>query len=237
MSAIDVAHIDPPALKGYQNVTANTVDVLALIARAMKTLRWHVAPVPMLVDGEVVYMLTFKQLNIDGAEIQDSIMHCHPGYWIFATDDDSVSYLEVCDPAAAVARFCGTNSADVPLVWAASDTAPAVVANEDGTAVITVPQPDSINGPWTYSVKDGAGAAVAVLSTDIQPARADSGLVLGSQIALTVDADLDDTERTFAVTVACDSHPDVTATSLPTVPVTRLVPPADDDPPEDPPQE
>lgn len=129
------------------------------------------------------------------------------GYWLVVVNTTVTVYT----PQA----FINTFTSNIPLVWAATDTAPIAEALPELEAAITFPAPTSANGPFVYTVtvtdETTQTTAEATLSGD--------PIVSDDQITLTATGLTQDDTYSFTVTVTTQ-YDGVTATSLSTNTVT-----------------
>lgn len=104
-------------------------------------------------------------------------------------------------------------TANIPVVWAATTTAPTVTRQgTSGTSVaLTFPPPTSANSPWTYTVTQTTGGVSTPATLLSAPVTA-NGTVTATVTGLTAGS------WTFTVTVATQ-YSGVTATSAVTSPV------------------
>jgi hypothetical protein len=116
----------------------------------------------------------------------------------------------------AVLRY----TANVPMVWAAEDTAPVVTALPNGEATIVFDAPTSVNGPWTFAVVQnntsaGESAPAAVVG---DPVFEDGKATITVQYLTIGD--------TYTFVVNCyANYAGVSAQSLPSEPIIALPPP------------
>src|ERR1700744_4855631 len=190
-----VSRIVEPEFNAYCVNTAQAVDIYTLLAEGAAAGQFTYE-VTSYNDGSVVGSRIIFRYT-DGTP--DKI--AFPDYWIIASGDFEVA---VYDPPTAQAIYTG---ADVDLAWAATGTAQM---NEDGTVTVTIPQPTSLNGPWTYAAKlDGADAATG--EPEVSTVKSDNGLVLGAAVNLTLTNT--PAPGDHSVTVTCTSANNKTATS------------------------
>jgi hypothetical protein len=183
MAVVDVSRIRPENIRGYQVSAANLGDINVMLAEGFAAGRFTYEVKPhMCDDGTPGSLVVFR--FPDGAPD----LFAYPGYWIFEDDEGEI---EVYDGPDAQAR----RTADVPLDWA--DVTPVVDVE---AATVTVRQPDSLNGPFDYSVKlDGNSAPVE--GSEVTKVCDSSDMTIGSDIVLQLGGPLGVGDHT--VEVAC----------------------------------
>ena len=72
-------------------------------------------------------------------------LHGTNGSWIISDG----THVDILPNADFIARY----TADTPLIWDATTTAPDAAPQSGLSVHITCPAPTSANGPWTYSVR------------------------------------------------------------------------------------
>ena len=200
MGVVNVTRITATPAKAVEVVDENTIDVLALLTRAKLSKRWtHTVQQIEMDDGGLGWRITLSP--VDGGES----FIVQPTYWIIERGDLELSMM---DGPAAVDEF----HADVPLKWRNTTAAPDVTASVDGTATITVKQPTSINGPWSYGVDlTEHGGETTELTPEPRksilrsPGPNVEGLIIGAAIELDLTG-LTPGEYTAVVHVACTDY-------------------------------
>jgi hypothetical protein len=110
--------------------------------------------------------------------------------------------------------FSGFLTVNVPLVWAATTTAPVATPQSGGTATIVFQQPTSPNAPWNYTVSQTTGGTTSAATVVGEPVIDDAG-----NVTLTISGLVAGSEYTFVVTVNTQ-YSGVSATALPTSQIT-----------------
>jgi hypothetical protein len=112
--------------------------------------------------------------------------------------------------------FSGMFTANVPLVWAATTTAPVAAPQPGGAATIVFQQPTSPNAPWNYTVTQTVGGTTSAATVVGEPVIDDNGVV-----TLTISGLTAGSQYTFVVTVNTQ-YPGVSVTALPTNQITAV---------------
>lgn len=222
MTAISVERIAPLAYNAMQVTEQYVADIFGLIQAAKEQNLWDGEAAPIHTPAGVGWRVVIRY-----ADGRPDLV-AYPGYWIVATQDLAV---EIYDGPTGALKY----RADVPFDWQAETAAPAAVLNEDNTVTVTVRQPRSINGPWSYTVNREAVVNHSVFQAPVvgepvtTPVLGSSesdnvigvaqNIVMGADVAITVEPELaTDVAYVFTVT-ATDSY-GKTTTSLPSDSVT-----------------
>jgi hypothetical protein len=201
MTGIVLTPISPPTIVAWQITPASAADLVIALNTVVPSggytgvvTCWE--PEPNLVD----WALTLTK----------------PGYpQLDAAVYDWVVFDGTTARVLTTAQVVAAYTADVPLQWAPTATAPVATALGASQASIVFPQPTSANGPFTYSVEQTNTTADTT-----GPATILSDSVDDNGNTTIIVADLTDgDDYTFTVTVDTP-YTDATATSLPSNPVT-----------------
>lgn len=221
MPAHNVSRITPQQFTAYEVVNANVGDIYALCIRGAEADKFDYEVTPhRMPDGSIGSRVILRYKD----ETPDKV--AYPNYWMIVCDDLEIA---IYDPPTAQAIY----TENVAMAWTATTTAPAAALNDDGTATLTFRQPKSINGPFAYAVTRTDGetpADVPVLGDPVAtPALAESNLVLGADVQLTIDGPAAGQEATYTVTATATKY----GTKATSAPVTVARPSSDpgDEPP------
>ena len=174
---------------------ANAAEVVGLLITEYAQRGITSTAEPIMMNGVPAWQITVRQPGyIDQiANIEDWI--------VLGSQGPGGDVMKVYPNLAFLATF----TADVPLAWGATSTAPTATAEAGGKASIVVTQPTSPNGPWTYTVEQttaGTSTAAALSGDPVIDAE--------GNVTLTVTGLTAGSEYTFTATVAATLHSDVT---------------------------
>lgn len=195
MTAIALAPIASPSITGWQITQDTALDVEAALAE-IAPLGWH---------GDVN---DYQQPNSDN--LVWTVTLTRSGFpTLVAVEDDWILFdgtnVSICTPTQILAY-----TAEIPVVWASTTTAPNATAQSGLQALITSPLPTSPNGPWTWSCQ-----LTNVTTGAITTETVSSPVITNGQLMFTATGLIDTDEYTAAIT--CTTQYDgVLATSLPT---------------------
>lgn len=141
----------PATMEDAAAVAAQVLGALAALVASGLTPHVQIDIVPKVdPDGTSYPICNVSAWRSDGVTKTTA----GPGWWI-AIDGSKPEAMSNDDYAAAYTQA-------VPVVWAATTVAPVLALSDAGAASLVFPQPTSANRPFTYTVKDSAGATVAV---------------------------------------------------------------------------
>jgi hypothetical protein len=168
MSTVVLQQLNPPSIPGIGTLPSNTVFGWMITPETAQDLVTSFAAIGAIA-GYTGTATSTPVLTADGNPTGStvwSLIVSKPGYTTQTGGDGDWIIFDgamavVMSNHAVVAEY---TTADVPLVWPATTTAPNARLNSDNTTVtLTFLPPTSANGPWTYQV---AGGGTVTITSD-----------------------------------------------------------------------
>jgi hypothetical protein len=187
MGVLTVTRIAPQQLAAFQVSTANA-DVAFALENAMMAIG---SPAQLKVTSGInvpdLLMVTITQPSMapqiafpsDWVLVTDASFDEDTNAWTVASTTQVIVYGKGTGQVGNALDFVDTFTANTPLAWAATTTAPVATAEAGLTATLTFPQPTSADGPFTYALNGPGTGTFSQPDTNGQITCTITGLTAG----------------------------------------------------------